>query len=179
MEKKYNVAIYLNAVLVCLALVCSIIKLTNDCYFLVVIIEVGFNLLICFYAFVGYKKPHGNLLRYLMFIFGLMLMSRLHVCSIYKDTKSMILFTVSIALISYMSGRLNKIEKNKYIAVAVLLMLIHCSHAGMVTYELITDETVNFVDRISMYAPAFMWIALSSAYFTRFLQHKEAGLTDK
>jgi len=100
------------------------------------VIEIVMYLLICFYAFVGYKKPHGNLLRYLMFAFGLMLISRIYVCSFFlHELTCLIFYGVSIALIAYISGRLNKIEKNRFLAVLVLLLLCHCGHAQLISQD--------------------------------------------
>jgi len=182
MEQKYKVAVILNAVIVGFGLICGIItvvsNLANAPIPVFSLIEIAMYLLICYYAFAGYKKPHGNLLRYVMFIFGLTLIPRVHVCvTVLNEMKCLIVYSVAIALISYMSGRLNKIEKNKYISVIILILLCYCGYAQCAA-QADVGIPINFMGGVSVFAPAIMWIALCSAYFTRYLQHKEAGLAD-
>jgi len=178
MEKKYRFAIILNAIVVCVGLACQIAALTRAPHIEMPIIEIVMYALICFYAFAGYKKPHGNLLRYLMIVFIITMLANIYVDSKMLNGVTIVINAAAIALVAYMAGRLNKIKQNRFIAVMVLLLLCHCSHAMIVAQEAL-GTNIDFIDRIIFYTPAFMWIALSSAYFTRFAQHKEAGLTDK
>lgn len=137
---------------------------------------------ILFYAVVGYRRPHGNLLRYSMLLFAVDLIFAL-LASINLNVKtSIILFSLALILVGYVSGRLNKIESNKYLIVVILLILIAASSFNMPIYlasikqEQTTIELYSIIANI--YNCVIIWIALASGYFIRYSEHKEAGLSD-
>ena len=72
-------------------------------------------------------------------------------------------------LVSYISGRLNKIEKNKYLFTVVLVLLA-------------VRAFINVDNRSMMLADIneiILWLDLNCAYMLRFAQHKEAGLSEE
>lgn len=83
------------------------------------------QLIICFpivyYALVGYKKPHGNILKYTMIFFGFSLLLNIH-NGLILGVKSIVwICAISMLLIGYISGRLHKFNQNRLIA----LQLFH------------------------------------------------------
>ena len=104
---------------------------------------------VLYYAFSGYKKPHGNLLRYLMLAYGAILAIGSAAAFLFgvatmgdpaAGTMPMLdgaenhmsnmaplqafLLCLSILLIGYISGRLHKFEQNKWLLTLVLIMLL-------------------------------------------------------
>ena len=154
----------------------------------------GFVLVNC-YLFFGYKKPHGNLLRYAMLGFVVLLIlgsltdytrgmdnianaivngtlvkrggaeytpATLNICRAIEATTT----SLAIMLISYLSGRLHKLEKNKVLFVAILVVMI----ARALSY---VRSTPILIDHLS---ETFMWLTLALSYFFRYDEHREAGL---
>jgi len=175
MEKKHNVAIILNIVIVSAGLICQIAAVTRTSEIAVPVLGTAMYLLICFYAIWGYRKPHGNLLRYLMLVFDATLLIALYFCLSYYNEITIAVNAFTIALVAYMAGRLNKVKQNIIIVIFVLLLFCYSSNAMLIYTKEQMGSSITIVDKISMYAPVLMWLSLSLAYFTRYLQHKEAG----
>jgi len=154
--------------------------------------------LILYYNFLGYKKPHGNMLRYGFLLFGSFLIIRIAADNTFSV--GTLIITVAGIMSVYMSGRLNKIEKNKYLVVVVLILLVvHIIikeiHIGPVLFsENIVADALTAAPEMVGAKPdgitgvclilrslgiVFQWIALSLAYISRYKAHKEAGLLDK
>ena len=155
--------------------------------------------LILFYAAWGYKKPHGNLLRYVMLGFALLMVLTFAADSMGGGPKGMppmlgealegfgtgqppegapdfnartyelLLTGVAVMLVSYMAGRLHKVEQNKYIFGVLLIVLIVRS---LVNYQV---REIMFLDM----SEVIVGIDLNCVYLFRYRQHKEAGLEDK
>ena len=131
---------------------------------------------ILLYVFVLYKKPHGNLLRYLFFFFGLYLAFQGTV-----DFQEANLFVpgcvnlLAALIVTYVSGRLNKIEKNQPLLLLVgVLLLIH--------WILYTFVCVDYfkIDRLFGSLGDMIYLgALGFSYVARYEEHKAAGLEDK
>lgn len=165
----------------------------------VIAIFLGYALVI-FYMFYGYKKPHGNVLRYTLFAFAVLLVLSITAEQILREPGNMSAELGPIAqglapqdvpdmpqinpysrpiqtlatglaaiLVSYISGRLNKIEKNKYLFTVVLVLLA-------------VRAFINVDNRSMMLADIneiILWLDLNCAYMLRFAQHKEAGLSEE
>ena len=134
--------------------------------------------LIAFYAFFGYKKPHGNMLRTTLFLFGtFVFVNGVIPISGMEGTRE-ILFRLSAGattlLIGYISGRLDRIKKNVILMILVGILLL----AGQVIiFSRLPALHVGEV--IGALTPVTMWTALTIAYVARYEEHKAAGLEDK
>lgn len=130
------------------------------------------------YSITGYKIPHGNALKYLFFAFAIYLVLggtlKLVGKNWYLTGDMMIL---SALVIAYVSGRMDKIEKNRTILFfaglllfveAVITIVISSASSGR---PLLSYIVVNFV-------PLVIQAALSFAYIARYEEHKAAGLED-
>lgn len=147
------------------------------------VLNIALCLLIMFYAFLGYKKPHGNMLRFTFFAFSVYLLAfaMIDAMTMRGSTIENGLTAFSALLIAYISGRLNKLEKNRVLlvitgaalAVNVVLGVISvCSHVGAFELGLLLPF---FRQSVSLVALA----ALGFAYTARYEAHKADGLEDK
>ena len=141
--------------------------------------DVVMCVLILLYAFFGYKKPHGNLLKLIFFVFAvyLALQGMLNIAgqSSYAVGSMCVLAAL---LIAYVAGRLNKIEKNKFILIFVGLLILARVIILFVTGPVSSGSLSIFACMTSM-TSFITFAALSFAYIARYEQHKAAGLEDK
>ena len=184
LKKSTKAGLIISLVLIAIGLVLGIYSLAVgfsgrnigiQLHIVIVLIE---YLLVAFYALWGYKKPHGNILRYTMFAFGFLCMYKFFVPG--KPVTANIEYianaciVLAALLIVYMSGRLNKIDKNKIIMIVVGILLV----ANIILMRL-TRETFSFGSFVRSLSLPVCWAALCSAYTARFEAHKAAGLADK
>ena len=137
-----------------------------------------FCILVLYYAFVGYKKPHGNLLRYLYFIFGLIAIFTEISNSLDREAliNEIAIYSavLSGSIIIYISGRLDKFEKNKVLLfLSGTLLLIN-----RFLFSIALPKMPLLVTA-SRYTKLILFISLALAYVARYNEHKEAGLQDK
>ena len=139
------------------------------------------------------KTPHGNLLRYLILIYALLLAmgseSRLfagarperpvdlteaeretrrgtRALSAYKG----LLTSIALTLMGYVAGRLNKYKQNRIIIPIVLVILFARSFvSGVTRIQVVMTDLSYFI----------LWVGIACAYFARYDAHKEVGLLDK
>ena len=131
---------------------------------------------VIYYALVGYKTPHGNLLKYTMWFFVFMLIhnSALGAGGVYHSPDlqnvsmlfSSLTTTLSIAIVSYLSGRLDRFKKSMILCTVVLVLLI-VRALLMSNYR--TLMFANLSDVI-------IWFDICCVYGVRYVQHREAGL---
>ena len=146
--------------------------------------------LVLFYVFVGYKKPHGNTLRYIIFAFAVILL----VCDTINFAASIgpeipqldfahvdlpaemsglslvitdIIAAINACLICYMSGRLHKIDENRVIVTIVAVLF---------TVRAVLGKDANMI--LNDLNDLVIWLGLVAAYFYRYKKHKEVGLKD-
>ena len=133
---------------------------------------------ITYYAIAGYKKPHGNLLRFVFLLFSLSCLCTL--ISQMFDTgiegKACFSFLIGIAalLAAYTGGRLDKIKKNRLPLIIIGLVLIIKPILGC--FEHGGFQFMFFVWGMSTFV---LWLDIAFAYILRYKEHKEAGLADK
>ena len=130
-----------------------------------------------YYVFAGYKKPHGDLLRYLFIVFTLEYMFDFwyHLES-HPTTLdiSKLLCMISFVITAYVSGRLNKFKENiVLLCIAIVLSIITNIHAIAVI------NIVSPLEKIVLFCKTIILIALTVSYIARYHEHKEAGLEDK
>ena len=138
-----------------------------------------------YYVSVGYKKPHGNLLRYTFLLLSVACINGLIDTAVdltltpdfHVNAQLVILGLdgLSAVLIAYVAGRLDKVKKN----CPALLLITAMQIAIAVLFVSIYENWGNFVFLIWDFSTCFLWIDLMVAYLIRYREHKEAGLTDK
>ena len=182
LKKSTKIGLIVSAVLMLVVLVAGVIGAvqafiagrTTTAIFTVTDVIMG--VLVLFYAFVGYKKPHGNLLRYVFFAFAiyLALQATLDIAS-----KSFYIVgdagVLAALLLSYIAGRLNKIKKNIFILLFVGLLILARVIVNCVTFP----GSFGFFNVFGCMTSIIIYAALGFAYTARFEAHKAAGLADK
>ncbi len=139
----------------------------------IIIVPMVFAIL---YGFWLYKKPHGNMLKYTMLLLALAQILQHARLLILGNTEGYvaIIGLLCAGVIIYVAGRLNRIEQNKYLLIAVAIITFVCT-------------ILDIVPDIGKYSPILLFsylyepimvLALMIAYFTRYKEHKEAGLQD-
>ena len=128
-----------------------------------------------YYAIAGYKKPHGNMVRYLLLILALYLVTSVIVLDERWEISWVILAASNFAavFIAYMACRLNKVKKNIFLAVLITALMLVKSFWPMAGANL--DVYALFV--LDRTIPLFMWATVALIYFFRFKEHKLAGIT--
>ena len=192
LSKKMNTFVLITAVLLLAGIVVTIIFANRAPLVKTITLIIGY-LLALYYAFWGYKTPHGNLLRYLIISYAFLLAigseSRLFAgarrerpvdvtnaegqlgrgargLTAYKS----LLTSVALILMSYIAGRLNKYKQNKILIPIVLVILFVRSFVSRTfRIQVVMTDLSYFI----------LWIGIACAYFARYDAHKEAGLLDK
>ena len=192
LSKKMNTFVLITAVLLLAGIVVTIIFANRAPLVKTITLIIGY-LLALYYAFWGYKTPHGNLLRYLIISYAFLLAigseSRLFAnarrerpvdvtnaegqlrrgvrgLTAYKG----LLTSVALILMSYIAGRLNKYKQNKILIPIVLVILFVRSFVSRTfRIQVVMTDLSYFI----------LWIGIACAYFARYDAHKEAGLLDK
>ena len=130
------------------------------------------------YAFFGYKMPHGNMLRIVFFIFSVYLLAFACIDFMTKSTNYIGNGAVALAalLIAYISGRLNKLKKNKILLAVVGVLL--CV-AVVVSFTGDPNRGFDLITFICQSTSVIVLAALGFAYTARYEEHKATGLADK
>ena len=86
------------------------------------------SLLLLYYAAVGYRKPHGNLMKYLFLMFALCCLGGL-LCMTAEQTVIDAIYNyirgIVVLLVAFVAGRLNRFKQNVWLmSVIGVLMLI-------------------------------------------------------
>ncbi len=137
------------------------------------IISLVLYVLTGFYTLFGYKKPHGNLLKYLFIAFAISLILNVCLTNIAESAITVIISLCSCLaalILMYVSGRFHKIEKNRILLIVAGVMLFAAMLLPLFSGKFIISGCLN-----SCSAP-IMLLALGFAYTARFEEHKAAGL---
>jgi len=82
----------------------------------------------------------------------------------------------SACLLFYVAGRLNRIEQNKYLlAIVVIILLIGC----IIDWISFSASPVATIVYFKIPCHFIVVLTLTIAYFVRYKEHKEAGISDK
>lgn len=131
-----------------------------------------------FYVLFEYKKPHGNLFRYIMLAYAcvvaVMLLLNFNNQQMYVN----VVYLAIIILSVYMAGRLNKYKQN--IIISGIMFILN----GVTPYSLFhavisAGGKLNFVTAMCFAGSVIVWLAIATSYIIRYKPHKEAGLADK
>ena len=207
LNKTEKIISVINLVCCAFGLVLTLIQMFTNRLDVSVIIKsimviIGY-LGIFYYVFIGYKKPHGNSLKYAMLFVAAILILVACANHVLKGQKmngmlpdaaevpdgpvfsepnlpenvsplfdtpyanvinfAIIFFTVMI--LSYVAGRLGRVEENKKFLIAALVLLF---------FRCFLDF---YPGKYPVYANEFnMVLAVVSGYLVRYRQHKDAGL---
>jgi len=172
--KKNNIGYFISIILtslICLAgMVLEIIVITKQKNFdiasyLAVIIYFG-----CIYYVVqGYKKPHGNLVKYLFWGYGFTLVARAISYASFSIVSSY-LFGLAAILVCYSSGKLNRFKQNAVIGGVVFMLLL----AGYIVSVCVVSKDDRLI--VAAYcAYIIQWAVMLGTYLLRYKLHKEAG----
>ncbi len=132
------------------------------------VMSLAVSALIGYYAFVGYRKPHGNLLKTIIVISTV-----IPIIAVYQYARlglpwRAIIATIGIGLCCYVAGRLHRVKQNIIFMSIVLALrivaVILCLRDGILT--------------IGTFTHIIIWIDIFVAYVLRYKEHKEAGLQD-
>lgn len=121
-----------------------------------------------YYATVEYKKPHGNLLKYLMLLFAVSILIK----TTFTESKpaTIAINIINMAIIAYMSGRLDRFRKNTYLALFVAALFFA---KGLITIT--SKNTITFTKFIGSFEALIIWETIVASYITRYKVHIEAG----
>jgi len=169
-DKRYTLGLILTA-LVCVAgIVLSVFAIINSKKFDIAnFLEMLIYLLSGYYVIEGYRKPHGNLVKYLLWGFGFTLITR----AISYATMSQVsayLYGLAAVGVCYMSGKLNKLRNNIILGSSIFLLLL----AGYIIAVCTSSQSDRFGVAL-LCAPIIQWAVVMGTYVLRFHLHKEAG----
>ena len=142
-------------------------------------VHICVNLLMYFlvsaYALWGYRKPHGNMLKYTAVFFGILIIAQSILSGsplISGTVRDIICACSAIAAmaVAYIAGRLDRIGKNKYLMIFVGLLVTVCSVLLICSFA-----DFNFMRCLSNLTQPICWSALCLAYISRYDEHKSAG----
>ncbi len=147
------------------------------------IISLIVYVIVFLYALFGYKKPHGNMLRYTFIIFAVSLALYAYGSQTSPvSTVSVIINVLCTVPVAYVAGRLHKFNQNKVLLYIALVMLLI---AGLMDCILLTQNMVPEVSgfifvvlKFGAFNKFILGLALATTYVNRFHTHKEAGLLD-
>jgi len=144
----------------------------------------------------GYKKPHGNYLKYLglllsvsIVVMGLTVVSpiedqvaELFLGTIFDNFLSY-LFILAAVGVAYVSGRLNKFKSNTFalIIVVVVLLIAVSYYQGVINDTLLAEKATQqtrFAVHLASYNPPILVATYGIAYLTRYEAHILAGEKD-
>ena len=182
MEKKKElslgskIALIICSVLVLANLVVEIIEMINGTSIVMSIVGLLLMVAALYYAYFGYKKPHGNLLRNVFFIYPLLYAAFLIFTPQTPEKYITAIILLEVVLIAFMAGRLNKFKQN----IAIIAIVGICSLVYGICYLGNTTQDAALIIRLFHAFSSFIgWATLSVAYISRYEAHTEAGLADK
>lgn len=142
-------------------------------------LRLGIYVFLCWYSIIGYKKPHGNLLKYLFLAFDCFVLATVaHILE--YNTADMpthavirvLLYCVVAVIVPYMAGRLDRTKENRILGTIVFV----CLFITAVLNIIFSQSSGNFLSSMNT---TILGLAILTSYMIRYKQHKEAGLQDK
>ena len=132
------------------------------------VMAAGIYTLVLLYALYGYRVPHGNMLRYALFVCAVLLgvfYTRLPGAETLQAS-----VLLCVALVAYMAGRLNR-RKESCCIIAVVAMILLAD--GL--YLLGTVQTTDTLQKLLPFHPLVAWCGFAVSYLSRYQLHREAG----
>ncbi len=137
------------------------------------IVSLEMYALILFYVLFSYRAPHGNLFRYCLLIYALVL-GLLHAPA-YVAEFSRGAAVVAAVLIAFMCGRLNKFKQCTILSVVVLVILLASSVYTLTQLPALADVGLTVKNKLVLFNQPILWFSFAAAYLIRFASHKQAG----
>lgn len=179
MEKKSNTSITVAKIVV--LLLCAVNVISSVVKFVdsnnpSTLFGVVLNCLTVYYMFVAYKNPHGNLLRYLLILATLE--------SVFTFWYTFTIINrpldaydlcplLEIAVVAYLSGRLNKYKEDIILFIIALILLLIVGIHSSANFTM-----TSLVGRIAPFEKFTMLLALFVSYIARYKEHIEAGIEE-
>ena len=180
LKQSQVIGLVICIILMVLQIVSQILQLTKASSIRAAVTPIVFLILIVgfgYYALLGYKKPHGNMLRYLFLFYVAcccyFMLRYVRAYPFFMNAFGM----AKIVVVAYAAGRLDKVNKNKYIFGVLILAEI-----GFAIYSICTfagDGRLNFNTFQGSISSLLFTVSATLAYIIRYDLHKEAGLADK
>jgi len=130
------------------------------------------NLIVCaligYYAFVGYRKPHGNLLKYIILLATVTRFVGIYLLVELGGPWMAVIRAMIPGLSFYVAGRLHKVKQN-----IILLSII----TGLILAGTVI-AFIKGVTAVGAVTSLIIWVDIFVAYVLRYKAHREAGLTD-
>ena len=170
------IALIVIAVLNILWIVCNLILFTAS-YASKICIPIAMFVIAVVYVLYGYKKPHGNHMRYLLLIYvvyeGIVFIRSIPL----QPTYLMIVYLAIIVLSTYMAGRLDRYKQN--LVISIIVLILQAVNTSYFVDLAIKNNSLSFATFFSFIGSVTIWLTIAAGYIIRFKPHKEAGLADK
>ena len=128
-----------------------------------------------YYAYVEYKRPHGNFLRNVFLINALLDAAFIVTCLLNMPKHIVAINLLAVVLKAFMAGRLNKFKQNTVIiAIVGMCSLIY----GACSFVSVAEDASVIIRLFHSFSSSLGWATLSVAYITRYEPHIEAGLQE-
>lgn len=137
------------------------------------IVSLEMYALILFYVLFSYRAPHGNLFRYCLLIYALVL-GLLHAPA-YVAAFSRGAAVVAAVLIAFMCGRLHKLKQCTILSVVILAILLASAVYSLTQLSAMADVGITVKNKLVLFNQPFLWFSFAAAYLVRFSSHKQAG----
>jgi len=168
-NKSNNLAVcIICGALTAIGIVASIISLANGSKEIWIISD-AINLLLFvfvgYYTIWGYKKPNGNLLKYIILVFACT-----YLIVVYRMVQSgnpgrAVCYAVIIGSLCYIAGRLHRVKQNTILMIIMISIMV-ISKLG---------SFANGKATIGIIADLIIGVDICVAYIIRYKEHKEAG----
>jgi len=171
-KKSTNILLIIMGVLILVELVFEIIIFQNSLVDYISLISLTF---VALYGFWLYKKPHGNMLKYAILIAAVV--NIFVTCTLIQEGLAMdrqIARIIASVILVYISGRLNRIDQNKFLFPIAFAIQFVCDIIDYITCSDMFDP----IFKLTWFTAPIMILTLMIAYFVRYKAHKEAGLAD-
>lgn len=141
------------------------------------ITDAAIALLVVLYATIGYKKPHGNMLKVVFFAFAIYILSNSIIPSAELNGAREIIVRslagLAAVFVTYIGGRLDRIAKNRLLMVFVGVLLLASRTIVLLAFP------SNLFRFLGVYTQPIIWAAIGFAYTACYEGHKAAGLEDR
>ena len=130
-----------------------------------------------FYIVYGYKKPHGNHMRYLLLIYVVYESIILMRSADWQPVYMLVANLAIIVLATYMAGRLDRYKQN--VIISAVILVLHIVYIYPFINIALLNNALTAITFVGYIGPVTIWLAIAAGYIIRFKAHKEAGLADK
>ena len=170
---------------VALAIILAINVVWLVCYLMSYSSHLSFEFFVCLselviaviYATYDYKKPHGNLMKYLLLLFVVTIAILLLSYGAYQPTYINAMYLTNIILGTYMAGRLDRYKQN--IVICAIITITNVIIAYYLIDMFASFAPLTFVRTAACLGTVTVWLAIAGGYVIRYKLHKEAGLEEK